>query len=1573
MKNNNLNFLKNFISNVGQKVAQNIPEEQINKTIIKNIAQTLKVGAQIITQNQINQKKFKTNNENDIINKDNIFQIKQKIILSTLNKIQQQKSEQLQNKQNQRQNMIDQQVQICQEQLATYLQSIQNDNKVWNQKSFLYFIVTYFFDEQLYNKNYEQFKPNDNTLINAIDHFRNTITVDRVNSLIKKQVQNIQNLMKKDEKQKDYEESFDQQHFNLYFQGLKQHEYSNYFQKFELQRIQLNNQQFKDEEDFLNDLIECYEMWGNMSLIDQYRNNKQLLYWQLLDNYLGRESTINLIRKYKITDFKFFDKFDIFQFMFDSEHISTLRQQENEDEIYFYFLLVCILNLLKLNYLAINKEQKLVKLIEKIQSFKKIKFQLGYKFLLKFMIDLQEKSTLSESNDDYISKELDENQFSDECDQKSLVWLFKKWTQEQYQVSEEYINRQQLQLCIDSAQSFLILAILPEFVRFYDISEPLPYQPTDIDIGYVQQIIRGKRLYLKNPEEKEKNISYWKLLIKNIQENQNKEFEIKNKKPQQAQQQTNKELNNSSQGDLIICLTICQINLLMLQLLQKNQNETQNIDLQIIQKLKFQIQHFIKQIDCSMYQNLYRQRQFYKTLCSLFINERSIMLFVNMEVSQSKNFYETQYQSHLYKNLILSFKQEFDIRSFINKKNSRNFSLQSTDQIFETLRNEFLATHNEFLKINEQSNQGEIEKIKQKFEEMIEYYKFINRKKYETFKINLKMYITYLNLMIQQKDSSQNIRKQYKIIDPISSSQFIVYKVQLVPEGNIVALKEPLDEKNYSQKQMREITILSNLPKNDLIISYLGHQLNEKKQFQIFQEYFEGEDKKNTLYDFLLNMNKQKEPQKLLKLQIARQILEGIDYLHEHNIVHGDIKLTNILINKNYQIKIIDFSESGFMVEEIIGYTYGYDANDNFKSKYVDYYSLGVLLIKIFYNLKFIIKCDCNDRDLCKEENHYYGLIQDNIKIIDLEQKNKNLYSDIFYDQIKSLLNEQPFLRCSLKELIYLIDMESSIINNNSTENERKIYEQRYKQKYGEIIKYDKDQNDIIQKLYFNTSFLFIPHDEYEVNQNYSDMSHSNQIQSSQNGQSNTKNKNEQFGEQQQTANKIGEQKACQNKNKSLIEETKSLDQKTILKINENECIEELTIKKGLKKHNSESQLRKQNLDIQDSEDKTNQKNENEANNLQFENNVNKIVSSQQQQEFLQENQIQYIQDQKQKFSSQSSKCISLENYFIDKIDKKESYPLIVNILKDLKLEYLMIVLSSQNGQLNHTKNKKELFGEQQQILSKINEQKVSQNQNKNEVEQNELQVKEIFKIYITQVVEVQTIKKGLKNHLPSQQQQEYLQKDVIQNTLDQESNQRIKRQKPKYLINWWWQKNLVKDNDESKLFERQWIQQADDKIKLNQESDVNNLVFENNFNKIESFQQQQQESLYLKDQIQNIQDQKNKNSSQSLKYENLENYFENKMKDEKESYPLIVNILKGLKLEYRKLGVDIKELVKLNSSQKIKYIAVKLKQSSSLVKKYTIFNRLTIYTIGEINNIRFYQDQLQKLYKIAIQILFKI
>lgn len=106
------------------------------------------------------------------------------------------------------------------------------------------------------------------------------------------------------------------------------------------------------------------------------------------------------------------------------------------------------------------------------------------------------------------------------------------------------------------------------------------------------------------------------------------------------------------------------------------------------------------------------------------------------------------------------------------------------------------------------------------------------------------------------------------------------------------------------------------------------------------------------------------------KIRIARDISYGLAYLHAYDIVHGDVKPSNILFNEKEQVRITDFGLShfssnllrdflsklflyGFFIKtDIHGGTPAYMSPEQLKGakpdKSVDIYALGVLLFELF-------------------------------------------------------------------------------------------------------------------------------------------------------------------------------------------------------------------------------------------------------------------------------------------------------------------------------------------------------------------------------------------------------------------------------------------------------------------------------------------------------------------------------------------------------------------------------------------------------------------------------------------------
>ena len=185
------------------------------------------------------------------------------------------------------------------------------------------------------------------------------------------------------------------------------------------------------------------------------------------------------------------------------------------------------------------------------------------------------------------------------------------------------------------------------------------------------------------------------------------------------------------------------------------------------------------------------------------------------------------------------------------------------------------------------------------------------------------------------------------------------------------------------------------------------------------------------------------ENKSLIK-SIVCQIVYGLYILHSNNIIHHDIKPSNIIINENGDISIIDFGSAIFKGEESIGSTLPYAApeflinNKQTVDEKYDIWSLGVILLQLYlkknkfeknmikksedqlnYNLgKYCIKYKCSVEYLKKElkfNNNFYN---------DIKFKcNKNILHKIEdKDAIKliyNLLSFNPKERYSAKDILY--------------------------------------------------------------------------------------------------------------------------------------------------------------------------------------------------------------------------------------------------------------------------------------------------------------------------------------------------------------------------------------------------------------------------------------------------------------------------------------------------------------------------------------------------------------------------
>lgn len=96
------------------------------------------------------------------------------------------------------------------------------------------------------------------------------------------------------------------------------------------------------------------------------------------------------------------------------------------------------------------------------------------------------------------------------------------------------------------------------------------------------------------------------------------------------------------------------------------------------------------------------------------------------------------------------------------------------------------------------------------------------------------------------------------------------------------------------------------------------------------------------------------------KHEFLLSCLDGLAYLHEQNVMHGDIKPENILVSSNDVIKLCDFSHSVCSLESyidcnLVNCTAPYLLPDAYMSSHVcktdvDTWALGIVILTIFMN-----------------------------------------------------------------------------------------------------------------------------------------------------------------------------------------------------------------------------------------------------------------------------------------------------------------------------------------------------------------------------------------------------------------------------------------------------------------------------------------------------------------------------------------------------------------------------------------------------------------------------------------------
>ena len=201
-------------------------------------------------------------------------------------------------------------------------------------------------------------------------------------------------------------------------------------------------------------------------------------------------------------------------------------------------------------------------------------------------------------------------------------------------------------------------------------------------------------------------------------------------------------------------------------------------------------------------------------------------------------------------------------------------------------------------------------------------------------------------------------KTEYKIIKKIGEGGFgKVYQVLNKSNKKNYALKEfsiKGETKDTIQKIKKEAEILSKFNHKNIVKYY--DSFENKNKFYILMELCSGKN----IDDFIKEYKEKCEliEEKIL-YNIIKQICEGIKEMHNKKIIHRDLKPENIFINKNNEIKIVDFGiskelnlykeftktnkQSGslyYIAPEIL--------NNGIYNYKADMYSLGCIIYELF-------------------------------------------------------------------------------------------------------------------------------------------------------------------------------------------------------------------------------------------------------------------------------------------------------------------------------------------------------------------------------------------------------------------------------------------------------------------------------------------------------------------------------------------------------------------------------------------------------------------------------------------------
>ncbi|XP_040279912.1 NUAK family SNF1-like kinase 2 [Bufo bufo] len=162
-----------------------------------------------------------------------------------------------------------------------------------------------------------------------------------------------------------------------------------------------------------------------------------------------------------------------------------------------------------------------------------------------------------------------------------------------------------------------------------------------------------------------------------------------------------------------------------------------------------------------------------------------------------------------------------------------------------------------------------------------------------------------------------NLKHRYEFLESLGKGTYGTVKRARDKQGKEVAIKSIRKDRIKDEQDMlhirRETEIMSSLCHPHIISIYEVFENSSK--IVIVMEYASQGD----LYDYICERQRLSEQE---ARRFFRQIVSAVQYCHANGIVHRDLKLENILLDENKNVKIADFGLSNIYHSDSLLQTY---------------------------------------------------------------------------------------------------------------------------------------------------------------------------------------------------------------------------------------------------------------------------------------------------------------------------------------------------------------------------------------------------------------------------------------------------------------------------------------------------------------------------------------------------------------------------------------------------------------------------------------------------------------------------